>query len=172
MHCMESPFFLYMRKKHTASTDWNDLLFCPVGWLLGPRELRTTFFFSFLFLFFRTGICAQSENWESRTYREHNKTRDSQTQILVPRFTRKQSKGGMTRSNIQNTKKKSYLKVALSFCCKREEGNYAMWWWCLFFSFSFFFFVLFMNGLTDWTLPPKLLKQLGAKKKTKNKQVL
>lgn len=59
------------------------------------------------------------------------KTRDSQTQILVPRFTRKQNKGRgekkkKTCSNIQNTKKKSYLKVALFFCCKREEGNDAM----------------------------------------------
>lgn len=68
---------------------------------------------------------ARTEN--QGLYREHKKTRDSQTQILVPRFTRKQSKRGkMTHSNIQNTKKKSYLKVALSFCCKREEGNYAM----------------------------------------------
>lgn len=59
------------------------------------------------------------------------KTRDSQTQILVPRFTRKQNKGrGEKKKRLVLTfktqKKKSYLKVALFFCCKREEGNDAM----------------------------------------------
>lgn len=48
----------------------------------------------------------------------------------------------MTRSNIQNTKKKSYLKVALSFCCKRGGKlcyvMIIMMMMCLFFSFLFF----------------------------------
>lgn len=40
------------------------------------------------------------------------------------------------------------------------------------FVFPFFFFFFFMNGLTDWTLAPKLLKQLGAKKKQKTTSII
>lgn len=88
MHCVESFYFLFMRKKHT---DWNNLLFLsPRVTVLSPGNWGQCF----SCFFFWTRICAQRETWESRTYREHNKTRYSQTQILVPRFTRKQSKGG------------------------------------------------------------------------------
>lgn len=67
-----------------------------------------------------------------RELRIKDLTKTHQTQILVPRFTMEQHAWGGGRvgeankcSNIQNTQKKSYLKVALSFCCTREEGNSA-----------------------------------------------
>lgn len=133
--------------------------------------------FLFLFLLFRTGICAQSENWESRTYREHNKNKRLTNPNLSAKVHEEAKQGEgrkkkKTCSNIQNTKKKSYLKVALFFCCKREEGNDAMrWWkcwWCVCFVLFFLFFVSFswMDWLTELWLQSCLNSWEQKKKKS------
>lgn len=109
----------------------------------------------FLFLLFRTGICAQSENWESRTYREHNKNKRLTNPNLSAKVHEEAKQGEgrkkKTCSNIQNTKKKSYLKVALFFCCKREEGNDAMRWWKCWWCVCFVLFFLFLCPFHEWT---------------------
>lgn len=153
-------------------------LFGPLGWRRCPQERRRkSFCFIFFllcflhivfFVFFGPGSVHKARTENQGLYREHNKTRDSQTQILVPRFIRKQNKGGKWLVLTLRTQKKSYLKVALSFCCKRRGK------WCYnsdVLNFLFLFRFLFvcssafswMDWLTELWLQ-SCFKQLGAKK--------
>lgn len=86
------------------------------------------FFFFFFVSFFGPGSVHKARTENQGLNREHNKNKRLTNPNLSAKVHKEAKQRGeeMTRSNIQNTKKKSYLKVALSFCCKREEGNYAM----------------------------------------------
>lgn len=104
--------------------------------------------FIFFLSFSDRDLCTKRE---SRTSSRDLKTRDSNPNLSAKVHEEAKQKGG-TDFNIQH-KRKRYLKVALSFCCKREEGcsTYAMKM-CLYFFyffFSFLFLVLFTNGRTD-----------------------
>lgn len=131
-------FVFHMRKKHTAGTDWNRFFWSP--WVTS-LSLRTedAGLFSFSFFWF---ICFVFFVFSDRDLCTKQELRVKDLQRLTnPNLSAKVHNGakclggergglgrvGEARSNIQHTKKKSYLKVALSFCCTREEGNYAMW---------------------------------------------
>lgn len=149
--------------RETASTERNAFLSTPFDHSLQNWEGSLYFFF---LSFSDRDLCTKRE---SRTSSRDLKTRDSNPNLSAKVHEEAKQKGG-TDFNIQH-KRKRYLKVALSFCCKREEGcsTYAMKM-CLYFVyffFSFLFLVLFTNGRTDWTLAPNSWEQ-----KQKNKQVL
>lgn len=95
MHCVESFYFLFMRKKHT---DWNNLLFfVPSGDGSVPWELRTVFF---LFFFLDQDLCTK------RDLRIKDLQRTQQNEILTnPNLSAKvheeaKQRGGMTCTNI------------------------------------------------------------------------
>lgn len=78
--------------------------------------------FIFFFCLFRTGICAQSEN--QGLLLEISK-QETQTQILVPRFTRKQNKKGELTSTF-NTKENVILKLHYLFVVKEKRDALRM----------------------------------------------
>lgn len=103
----------------------------------------------------------------------------SQKQIFVPRFTRRNATkkemegGGAYQSNIQtHKKKKSYLKVALTFRCERVEAEKQR---CVTTTTSAFFFVLFFLFTKRLTETPELQSRSNSweqkeKKRSKTKK--
>lgn len=114
--------------------------------------------FIFFFCLFRTGICAQSEN--QGLLLEISK-QETQTQILVPRFTRKQNKKGELTSTF-NTKENVILKLHYLFVVKEKRDALRMRWKCVCIFFFLFIFSPF-HQWTDWLNSGS--KQLGAKTK-------
>lgn len=82
--------------------------------------------FFFLVSFLDRDLCTKRELRIKDLQRTQQNKRLTNPNLSAKVHEEAKQRGEITRSNIHNTKKKRYLKVALSFCCKREEGNNAM----------------------------------------------